>query len=302
MNKAEVFTRHDCALKEYINDVNQKYSAFLEKQRAPYVSVLEAARRYFIFMNYVIDQVDATAGPMPPLLVYARIAEKLAGLEACLHNGFIESASGILRGIFEAVFTLSLLTESDMEERSRLYSQYEHVGRWYNMKDQEELVREGEISQQEFEKRFPPSEIASITTAYDAVKADYHPKSPGTFGWAWKLFATGPKDRNPSLKDIAKRLKRLGQYNTLYSVLSTVAHVGSIGRKALTSEDGKIIPGFHFNDRTKCFICMAILYAHEALTRIRTYLPPPLAEELSFYSNCLLQELLHTNSKITRQS
>ena len=284
MNLQEAIERHNCALESYIADVNRGAPGFFEREQTPYRPVIEATRAYYVFMSYVIDQVDINAGPREPLIVYAKAAETLAGLETCIRNGFLNSASMVLRGLFETEITLALLTEKDTEQRSHLYAEYEKMGRWYDMKAHEELVQEGALNQVKFDTRFPPERIKTITDDYDRVKINYHPTKPGTYGWAWKIFATGLKSNNPSLKAIAKHLGRLQQYNVLYSVLSVIAHAGSIGRKAITSKDGMTSPGPIFDERTPQFIGMGVVYCHQALTHIKAYLPETLYEELQAYS------------------
>src|SRR5262249_18071743 len=153
-----------------------------------------------------------------------------------------------------------LIMQTDTPERCLLYTDYEKASRWFAMRDYERLKDSGEITVQEFAVHFSATQVATISAEYANVKANYHPSQPGTFGWAWKVFAKGQHDKNPTLKQIAKHLGRGSEYVRLYSVLSAISHPSSIGRKAMTTSDGLTVPCFLFNDKTRAYAGLALGY------------------------------------------
>jgi hypothetical protein len=284
MTEAEIIQRHDHALAAYLTAVNEKAPAYITRQRAPYMDILNAGKNYYGYMSYVLDQMDATSGPHSPMVLYVQAAEALDGMLACLWNGCATSAFSVLRALFETEITLALMTERDVEVRARLYSEYEHVGRWQNLHNMQELVAEGLLSRTDFDAKYPPDIIREINDGYDRVKANYNPNRPNH--WAWDILRRPSNNAtwNPSLKSVCSHLRRLYDYNMLYTPLSMVAHASSRSRVALSTPDGQITLGPNYSERTAEFVMMGLGFAHKALDHMVAYLPTPKHDEQILYS------------------
>lgn len=290
MNINKIIARHDQELSKYIEDVSSKMPEYFREHAGPYEQLFQIVHTYFLFMNYVRDNMDQELIPNQPMILYFQIASSLSGLECCLRNGQLHPAYVVLRNLFETELTLALLTEADMEDRCKLYSDYEMVGRWLNLKAHEKLIVKSVISQDEFENLFTEEEIKSIEEDYDSIKAFYHPDRP--HHWAWSLFATGNRSNNPTIQNIAERLDRLEDYSRLYSALSVIAHASPRSCRAITASDGMITPGPLFNRWTSTAIGLALGYCHQGLLHIKTYLDQGMRDELEIYSTELFSRAM----------
>jgi Family of unknown function (DUF5677) len=282
-------------LAEYIEDVNRGRPAYLEKHRKPYESLFEAIRYYFVFMSYVGDQMDFSGKRTEPLVLYYQVASHLAGLEACLREGQHYSAAAILRALFETEVMLALLMEADTESRCSLYSEYEKMGRWFNLEAHRVLLTSGVMTQTEFDARFPAEWISTMTADYNAVKVNYHPTAPGTYGWAWSIFRTAPNSPNPTLSRICDRLNCMSDYKVLYGTLSAVAHASSVSRRAITASDGMISPGPIYDGRTTQYLMMGLSYCQRAFNHVQRYLGDAVRDNLKLYSVSLWEGVLKSS-------
>lgn len=284
MNYSEIIQRHDQALAVYLTDVNQKAPTFIARERAPYVEVLNTGKTYYGYMSYVLDEMDDSARPHQPMVLYVQAAGALDGMMACLWNGSIAPAFSLLRTLFEIEITLALITEKDVEARSRLYSEYEYVGRWQNLQNMQELVGKNLLSQADFDAKYTPDVIKEIEDAHDHVKTNYNQHRPNH--WAWDILRQpgSSSSWNPSLKSICSHLGRLQDYNTLYSILSMVAHAGSRSRVALSTADGMITAGPIYSERTGQCVVLGMGFAHKTLEHMANYLPAPKFDEQKLYS------------------
>ncbi len=288
MDTGEVISRYNHTLSDYVGDVNQTAPAYIARGRTTYGAVLGGAWSYYVFMNFALDQMDQSAGPIEPMSLFIKVAAGLLGLHACLSGGAIESAFTLVRSVFESEITIALLTERDVEDRSKLYREYEHVGRWLNMESIRELVSEHILSQSEFDSRFPTNTVRDNNDAYIRVKTNYHPTRP--YHWAWSLMS-GTTPNNPSLKQICKHLKRLEDYNRLYGLTSVSAHSSPRSHRMTSSENGVITAAPLFDWRTEALLVGALKYCHNALTHLGFYLAQPARDELIFYSEHRLAQI-----------
>jgi hypothetical protein len=180
---------------------------------------------------------------MPPLTLYLHVIEMVDGVEVLFSRGCVQPTIPLLRSVFEALLQMEYMFESDFRRRALAWLVVDTHNRiiLHELLDDgcdrgreflvnaggDEVLGQVDFSAQNIDARqaiaglnrfLKRTEVAPIEEEYQATKQRLGGRRPSSFA----LFG-GPQN----LRDLAGRLGRPAQYDTLYKFWSGTVHGGN---------------------------------------------------------------------------
>jgi hypothetical protein len=171
-----------------------------------FVACVVGAVRVFLEKYSSKMRAVSAATALPPFFL-SKLVRTARAVQRLCAGGYGVEAEVLVRAALEALIHLLFITAKDQEERARLYIEFDHVisknyfdhiGRWPDMRDDEELNRRRD----------------EVMAAYERVKGNY----PDHLFWAAKLL---PKGR---LRAMATDVGLAWYYDFIYWFASNHAH------------------------------------------------------------------------------
>jgi hypothetical protein len=274
----------------------------ITEERVPYLKQLNALNDIYIFQNYLLDNqknIFNKPGNHTLTLFFSKVAGNLFSISQCLIVGQLVSASSIERDIFETYVDTKIVLEKDIDERSKLYEEYQHVLLWERMNTYKKYLNELKANPLEaeskknaevdyFDKLYKDIDENAIFENYEKVKHNYHPKHP--YHWAWKIFRDETKDhRNPSLDFICKKFGIYEDYLHVYSTSSLAVHNQPFMANLMTRE-GSITSVPIFSETTNSIAGISASLVIEIIVFILRYGESDKLDEIKLFLNNLFKE------------
>ncbi|MBI2486420.1 MAG: hypothetical protein HYW01_05595 [Deltaproteobacteria bacterium] len=288
MNDKGVVEKYDRALREYANEVLPGFWNELKNQRRPFQPFLDKLFGFYLYCLYLTDSnLFHNDEKYPSLNIrYVKACLALFGIHNCLQYGLVTESAVLLRSLFESYLfesylNVKLILQKDTEERIGLFHDFRYVERWNSLQANKNLLEEGKISKEIFDRTFTSDLIKKIEDNYLSVKSNYHPKHP--YHWAWKIFRNETKNqRNPSIHFIADKLGLSADCIKVYGPLSVSVHNSpSLLNLVLTGNAITLAPNF---SRSIYNIgCLSLGYLSDLIEDLVNYLEFGEPGEISTY-------------------
>jgi len=283
MREKEIVEKYDRILKEYANKVLPGFWHTLQNQRRPFQPFLDKLFNFYLFCSYLADSNFFLNDERYPSLniLYVKACLALFGIHNCLQYGLVTESAVLLRSLFESFLNVKLILQKDTEERMRLFDDFRYVEQWNSLQANKNLLKEGKISKEIFDRTFTPDLINKIEKNYLSVKSNYHPTNP--YHWAWKIFKNETKNqRNPTIYFIANKLGLSTDYVKVYGSLSASVH-NSPSLLNLVSTGNVITLAPNFSESIHNIGCLALGYLSELIDDLVGYLGFGESGEISTY-------------------
>ncbi len=171
-----------------------------------------------------------------PLLLFLHVVEMTDGVSELVKQGCAAAATPAVRAIFESTLGLEYIFQKDTESRARawlvgyasdelaMFDQIENIGRaGQDLRDALQNDTVGSMVDLTRLERFAKAQRPAIEALLNqpenapvvAARAALRKRKPN-----WYSVSRGPSD----LRQLAKQLRREGQYLVLYSYLSAIQH------------------------------------------------------------------------------
>ena len=230
----------EAELHEYIKKVEKGFASGLAKKRAKYQEFLNCILAFYFFTSFVTEKkiVSIEERLKPLMLLYSKSSMSLLGIYSCLMNGLAPEAAIILRSLFENLVTIEIITNEDVVDRLKLYSDYLYVTQWRHLEAKRKLAKEGKGTQEKFDSKF--KKLNETTEGnFNRVRANYTDGKGKLKNWNWKIFKSELGNRDPSIKFICSKLGRSEDYVSLYSSISELTHSSPLIAHVVT--EGNVI-------------------------------------------------------------
>ena len=269
----------------------------IDEERAPYKKQLDFLYEAYMFQNYLLDHQDDLLGKSvnkTVSLFFIRAASDLFALRQCLMVGQLVTAATIERNIFQTYVDMRLVLNDEIEERSKLYEEYQYVLLWNRIKTHKKYLAELESdpnvsdekrnSEKEyFDNLYKDFGIKQIEENYEKVKVNYHPKYP--YNWAWKIFKDELKDKKKlTLEFICRKLGIYDDYLHVYATSSLAVHNQPFVANFMTRKDG-ITSVPIFNDTINSIAGISASFVIDIFILLLKYSNSEKFEEIEFYLN-----------------
>lgn len=284
MDFEQIMEKYSKEMVEYTEEMEPAFKAYVEEKRKIHSNIVERLIAFYMFTSYLIDEgiLKENKENEPIMFLYLRSSLSLLGIHSCLKDGLVTEGAILLRSIFEIYVNLKLILEKDTESRINLYSEYRHIDSWLMLKRKRKLLQDDLISQERFNMTFTVEEAELIDAKYESIKVNYHPKIP--YHWAWKIFKSGNKDRNPSIKSICAHLGIKKEYDDAYSTMSIVVHSSPLVDNFMKLNNRKTLVPI-FNENIKSIGVYGLDIAGRILSEVVDYFKIVESEDLKNFTN-----------------
>lgn len=265
---------------EYFREVEPKLYRYVIDGRKLYDEILSKLHELYIFTSFLIDKEKIANRDAHPslMLLYIKLSLSLHGIYRCLRNGIITEAVILVRGLFEVLLNIELITNGDLRQNSKLFEDFIFLAQNKKIVDKKEELRNGTINQKDYDEYFESVNVIEIESNFEKVKNNYHPKNPKH--WAWKLLKNECKGRNPSIYHICKKFGYGDIYKMLYSPFSQMVHGTSLISNIM-AENNSITPTPIFSNLTNNLGYISLDLSTQGLKIIIEILNNGLSDELS---------------------
>ena len=238
MSLEAIIQKYEEILSEYYKESQIIIDRYIKEKRRPYTKLLKGIYEFYIFCSYLLDEkiIKPSAENDIILGLYSKSCLSLYGIYSCLKDGLASEAASLLRNLFETYLNVKLILEFDSDYRIRLFNDFKYVQRYLSIKQNQDLLSKGLITEERFEKTYPKQLIDETYNKYDEIKDNYHPKIP--YSWAWAIFKDKINGKNPSVRTIAIHLGEEFDYVKLYSTMSIPVHSSPLIENIIG--DGKV--------------------------------------------------------------
>lgn len=284
MEFEQLMEKYSKEMVEYTEEMEPAFKAYVKEKRKIHSNIVERLIAFYMFASYLIDEgiLKENKENEPIMFLYLRSSLSLLGIHSCLKNGLVTEGAILLRSIFELYVNLKLILEKDTESRIMLYSEYRHIESWLKLKSKRKLLQEDLISQERFDMTFTVEETEMIDAKYESIKVNYHPKIP--YHWAWKIFKSGKKNINPSIKSICVHFGMKKEYDDVYSTMSIVVHSSTLVDNFMKLNGRKtLVPTF--NENIKSIGVNGLDLAGRILSEVVDYFNIDEGEDLKKFTN-----------------
>jgi hypothetical protein len=180
MENEKVVRKWDIDLQNYSESLVPKFQNKLKLEGSKYESIVKKLYDLYILYSFIVDEKLSTRKNTfsAIMLFYGKSSHSILGIYNCLKNGLVSEAVILLRNVFEILVNVKLILEKDVEERIKLWDNFRFVSDWNNYQSNLNLLSEGILTLNQFEKTFNTKFIKEIELNYNKVKGNYHPKFP----------------------------------------------------------------------------------------------------------------------------
>lgn len=283
MNYSEIIEKYNKELSLYSNEILPYFNKYVSKNQKHYKKIIDALFNFYMLNAYLLDKGILIPTPLndPIMFIFAKSSLTLLGMHSCLKNGLIIDGATLLRSLFEPYIDLKLILEADTEDRLILYSNYRHISNWLTLDNQRNHLREGKMTQENFNKVFSAERIKKFEDEYDKVKDNYHPKHP--YSWAWKIFKKKDNSRNPSFKTICKKLGKEKEYEDLYATMSIVAHSSPVTDNFMKINNKKTLLPI-YSESLLSIGCYGLHIVQRITSNVLDFMEPDNANDVKIFS------------------
>lgn len=252
--------------------------------RTPYDELFNGLFKYYIICDYILSANIIPKTPKDETIrqLFASASKSFFSVAILLQNGIPSSAAVVLRQLFETFLNLKLILKEDTENRINLYENFIFAARQFAIDRDRKLIADGKITKEEFDKHYTKEQIDETKTKFEKIKDDYSNAS-----WCWK-FMRSKGNGSGSIKEIAREVDCLFDYDKVYGILSKIAHSNKVamifvGKTSAPVFDKSII-------ETLSFLALGYM-SHVFKLVAEHYCEPKESEEYEMFSDYYCLEL-----------